>query len=154
MNWGRPRTNQARGQRGTRTQDRMIASPTRWPLRHTASYCTVVAVDVVVAVMNGLFLTADFLMQMWLELGNLRSWRCSHSDADKDNRSSPASKYPKAEQLGREDSLYPRTPCSRKSLKILRWTDYCWWDKRNWTTLLLLLCFFNLWVREFRFRLR
>ena len=124
MNFGLPRTNPASGQSRTRTRDRRIASPTRWPPCHSASYCTVVAVDVVVALMNGFFLTADFFMQMWLDLRNLRCWRCSHSDAEKDNRSSPASKYSKADQLGWEDSLYPRTPCSRKPLKILRWTDY------------------------------
>ena len=37
MNSGRPRTNPASGQSGTRTRDRRIASPTRWPLGHAAS---------------------------------------------------------------------------------------------------------------------
>ena len=37
LNSGRPRTNPASGQSGTRTRDRRIASPTRWPLGHAAS---------------------------------------------------------------------------------------------------------------------
>ena len=37
LNSGRPSTNPASGQSGTRTRDRQIASPTRWPLGHAAS---------------------------------------------------------------------------------------------------------------------
>ena len=37
LNSGRPSTNPASGQSGTRTRDRRIASPTRWPLGHAAS---------------------------------------------------------------------------------------------------------------------
>ena len=38
LNLGRPSTNPASGQSGTRTRDRRIASPTRWPLGHAASF--------------------------------------------------------------------------------------------------------------------
>ena len=38
FNSGRPRTNPASGQSGTRTRDRGIASPTRWSHRHAASF--------------------------------------------------------------------------------------------------------------------
>ena len=34
---GQPRTDPASGQSGTRTRDRWIASPTRWPLGHAAA---------------------------------------------------------------------------------------------------------------------
>ena len=37
LNSGRPRTNTASDQSGTRTRDRWIASPTRWPVGHAAS---------------------------------------------------------------------------------------------------------------------
>ena len=34
---GQPRTNPASGQSGTQTQEHLIASPTHWPLRHSAN---------------------------------------------------------------------------------------------------------------------
>ena len=36
LNLGQPRTKPASGQSGTQTQEHLIASPTHWPLRHSA----------------------------------------------------------------------------------------------------------------------